>query len=62
MWTPGGGFKWDTLRSSVLDEFVVAHLVGWWAKALALRNYTLLLIGSLLFELLEYTFKYVCNA
>jgi hypothetical protein len=25
-------------RAMVLDEFVVAHTVGWWAKALMLRH------------------------
>ena len=40
-----------------MDEFVVAHVLGWWAKALLLRHQGMLWIGSVLFELLERGFK-----
>lgn len=41
----------------MFDEFVVAHSLGWWAKALLLRNYTLLWAYSIGFELMEVTFR-----
>jgi hypothetical protein len=45
------------LASTLLDEFVVAHALGWWAKALVVRNTALLWAGSIGFELLERSFK-----
>jgi hypothetical protein len=44
------------LRSTLLDEFVLAHSLGWWAKALLIRNTALLWVYSVMFELLELTF------
>lgn len=35
--------------------FVVAHTVGWWAKALLLRHRGMLWAGSILFEVLEFS-------
>ena len=32
----------QNIRSTLFDEFVLAHLIGWWAKALVLRNYFIL--------------------
>jgi hypothetical protein len=32
----------QVLHDTIFDEFVVAHTVGWWAKALIIRNYTML--------------------
>ena len=28
----------DACRAMVMDEFVVAHTLGWWAKSLILRH------------------------
>lgn len=28
IWVPGQGFNWPVIRSTVLDEFVVAHTLG----------------------------------
>ncbi|KAL7673353.1 hypothetical protein ACOME3_008212 [Neoechinorhynchus agilis] len=39
------------------DVFVVAHLLGWWVKALVIRDVNILLILSAGFELLEYTLQ-----
>jgi len=39
-----------------LDEFVLAHSIGWWAKALLIRNTALLWMYSIGFELIELTF------
>ena len=30
--------RFAVVRATVLDEFVVAHIMGWWAKALLLRR------------------------
>lgn len=54
--TPDGRVAWSNLRSTLLDEFVIAHSLGWWAKALLLRNTTLLWMYSVSFELMEATF------
>lgn len=48
--------NWPALQSTLLDEFVLAHSLGWWAKALLIRNTTLLWVYSITFELLELTF------
>lgn len=32
----------QALHDTVFDEFVVAHTLGWWGKALIIRNYTML--------------------
>ena len=32
----------QALRDTVWDEFVLAHILGWFGKALILRNYTML--------------------
>ena len=41
------------LKSTLLDEFVVAHALGWWAKAILLRDRRLLWPLSVGFELAE---------
>ncbi|XP_032222099.2 phosphatidylserine synthase 2 [Nematostella vectensis] len=40
------------------DIFVFAHLCGWWAKALMIRDYWLCIVISVLFEVLEYTLEH----
>lgn len=50
------GIAWSNISSTLFDEFVLAHSLGWWAKALLLRNYTLLWAYSIGFELMELTF------
>lgn len=40
-----------------MDEFVLAHALGWYAKALMFRDVWLALAASFLFEMLEYTFE-----
>lgn len=32
----------QVIRGTVWDEFTVAHTLGWWGKALIVRNYTML--------------------
>ena len=45
--------NWPALRGTLLDEFVLAHALGWWGKALAVRNGPMLWAISVLFELCE---------
>jgi phosphatidylserine synthase 2 len=56
---PGGVINWATLRATVVDEFVLAHALGWFAKALVLRNHLLLWSASVGFELLELSFRHM---
>ena len=56
---PGKGINWEVIKGTLFDEFVVAHTLGWWGKALILRNYLLLWILSVGFELCELTFQHM---
>ena len=47
------GAHTHALRGTLLDEFVLAHALGWWGKALAVRNGPMLWAISVLFELCE---------
>ncbi|CRG94026.1 phosphatidylserine synthase I, putative [Plasmodium gallinaceum] len=42
-----------------LDIFVIAHLLGWFIKGFAMRNFFLLNLNSVLFELLELRFQHL---
>jgi len=53
---PDGPFA--GVKATVLDRFVIAHILGWWGKAVALRDYRVLWTVSVMFELLELTFKH----
>ncbi|XP_078428378.1 phosphatidyl serine synthase family protein isoform X2 [Wolffia australiana] len=44
---------------TLFDEFVLAHIFGWWAKAIMIRNQPLLWILSIGFELMELTFRHM---
>jgi phosphatidylserine synthase 2 len=56
IWHPtSGSLDWSNVLSA-LDVFVLAHSVGWWGKALLIRNTTLLWAYSVGFELMEATF------
>ena len=50
--------RFAVLKATVFDEFVLAHTLGWWAKAITVRNYALLLTISVGFELMELTFRH----
>lgn len=56
---PGAGINWDVIKGTLFDEFVIAHTLGWWGKALIIRNYPLLWILSIGFELMELTFQHM---
>ena len=50
--------KFRVLRDTVFDEFFVGHILGWYGKAIALRNLPLLWAYSVTFELMELTFQH----
>lgn len=58
LYIPGEGWHFQTLKETLFDEFVVAHTLGWWAKALIMRNYWMLWTCSIGFELMELTFQH----
>ena len=47
------------IKGTLFDEFVIAHTLGWWGKAVILRNYPLLWVLSVGFELMELTFQHM---
>lgn len=55
---PGWRINWGAIKATVFDEFTVAHTLGWWAKALVLRDQALLWFISIAFELMEVTFQH----
>ena len=46
------------LIKAVFDIHFVAHLLGWWAKMLIMRDLWVAWICSVVFELLELSFRY----
>ena len=50
--------NFEAVRSTLLDEFVVAHALGWWAKAVLIRDRRLLWPLSVGFELAEASLAY----
>ena len=59
LWIPGQGVHWQVIYDTVFDEFVIAHTLGWWGKALIIRDYTMLWTLSIGFELMEMTFHHM---
>lgn len=53
---PSSNFR--HLMDTVNDEFVLAHVVGWFAKTLLLRDAYLCLFLSIMFEIWEMTFQH----
>lgn len=39
-----GGINWPVIKATLFDEFVVAHTLGWWGKALIIRDNVMLWI------------------
>ncbi|KAI7886111.1 PSS-domain-containing protein [Lichtheimia hyalospora FSU 10163] len=50
----------DTLKNQ-MDIFVLAHVVGWYGKAIILRDYWLCWIVSVTFEFCEYSLQHQLN-
>uniref|UniRef100_A0A452ZU49 CDP-diacylglycerol--serine O-phosphatidyltransferase n=1 Tax=Aegilops tauschii subsp. strangulata TaxID=200361 RepID=A0A452ZU49_AEGTS len=51
--------KFINIYETLFDEFVVAHVLGWWGKAVMIRNQALLWVLSIGFELMELTFRHM---
>ncbi|RAL40221.1 unnamed protein product [Cuscuta campestris] len=51
--------KFKNVYDTLFDEFVVAHILGWWGKAIMIRNQPLLWVLSIGFELMELTFRHM---
>ncbi|CAI0431839.1 unnamed protein product [Linum tenue] len=47
------------VQDTLFDEFVLAHIFGWWGKAILIRNQPLLWVLSVGFEFLEFTFRHM---
>jgi phosphatidylserine synthase 2 len=47
------------MQETLFDEFVIAHTLGWWGKAIMVRNLPLLWVLSIGFELMEVTFNHM---
>jgi phosphatidylserine synthase 2 len=57
----GGSCKvnYDNIINKVYDRFTLAHLLGWYLKALIIRDYKIMWIISIMFEIMEVTFQHV---
>ncbi|KAL6573755.1 heat shock protein Pss1 [Orobanche hederae] len=51
--------RFKNVYETLFDEFVVAHILGWWGKAIMIRNQPLLWVLSVGFELMELTFRHM---
>ncbi|CAH9114731.1 unnamed protein product [Cuscuta europaea] len=51
--------KFKNVYDTLFDEFVLAHILGWWGKAIMIRNQPLLWVLSIGFELMELTFRHM---
>ncbi|XP_062111394.1 uncharacterized protein LOC133822933 [Humulus lupulus] len=45
--------RFKNVCETLFDEFVLAHIIGWWGKAILLRNQPLLWVLSIGFEMME---------
>eukprot|EP01138_Halocafeteria_seosinensis_P001622 gb/GECG01001662.1/.p1 GENE.gb/GECG01001662.1/~~gb/GECG01001662.1/.p1 ORF type:complete len:355 (+),score=25.28 gb/GECG01001662.1/:1-1065(+) len=50
-------FTWENVTGAI-DEFVAAHILGWWGKACVIRDPWLAWLLSFLFEIMEYSFTH----
>ncbi|XP_006360430.1 CDP-diacylglycerol--serine O-phosphatidyltransferase 1-like [Solanum tuberosum] len=51
--------RFKNVYDTLFDEFVLAHVLGWWGKAIMIRNQPLLWVLSIGFELMELTFRHM---
>lgn len=57
--TPGHpNGEYYVVRETLWDIFMIAHAVGWWGKALMLRDWKLAMTMSIMWELIEYSFQH----
>lgn len=59
LYTPEKPNKFSNVYNTLFDEFVIAHTLGWWGKAIMVRNLPLLWILSMGFEMAEVTFNHM---
>jgi len=51
--------RFRNIMDTINDEFIIAHLLGWFGKALLLRDAYLCWIMSILFEILEISMQHI---
>ncbi|KAK4753824.1 hypothetical protein SAY87_001928 [Trapa incisa] len=51
--------RFKNVYETLYDEFVLAHILGWWGKAILIRNQSLLWVLSVGFEMMELTFRHM---
>ncbi|KAF3943903.1 hypothetical protein CMV_029572 [Castanea mollissima] len=51
--------RFKNVYETLFDEFVLAHIIGWWGKAILIRNQPLLWVLSIGFEMMEFTFRHM---
>ncbi|OIV91083.1 hypothetical protein TanjilG_30305 [Lupinus angustifolius] len=51
--------RFKNVYETLFDEFVLAHIIGWWGKAILIRNQPLLWVLSIGFEMMELTFRHM---
>ncbi|URE24312.1 phosphatidylserine synthase [Musa troglodytarum] len=51
--------RFNNVYETLFDEFVPAHIFGWWGKAIMIRNQPLLWVLSIGFETMELTFRHM---
>ncbi|KAF9947436.1 hypothetical protein BGZ70_002677 [Mortierella alpina] len=51
----------ENMMDQVWDVFVLAHALGWFCKAIILRDYTFCWILSIMFEVMEYSLTHQLN-
>ncbi|XP_002970056.2 CDP-diacylglycerol--serine O-phosphatidyltransferase 2 [Selaginella moellendorffii] len=59
IYTPEDPNKFKNVYDTLFDEFVIAHVLGWWAKAIMLRSLPILWMLSIGFEMMEVTFNHM---
>eukprot|EP00998_Keelungia_sp_KM082_P000733 NODE_1084_length_1478_cov_62.596595_g1073_i0.p1 GENE.NODE_1084_length_1478_cov_62.596595_g1073_i0~~NODE_1084_length_1478_cov_62.596595_g1073_i0.p1 ORF type:complete len:473 (-),score=87.48 NODE_1084_length_1478_cov_62.596595_g1073_i0:58-1419(-) len=60
IYTPNhpSGSNFANVVATVSDEFIIAHVLGYWGKAVVLRSWRLVTFISIGFELVEITFQH----
>ena len=55
--SPNGPFS--NVKDTFMDVFIIAHVLGWWGKALMLRDWRLAWILCILWEVIEYSTQHI---
>ncbi|KAG0578735.1 hypothetical protein M758_4G043400 [Ceratodon purpureus] len=56
IYTPEKSNKFSNVYDTLFDEYVIAHTIGWWCKAIMIRNQPFLWFLSITFEFCERSF------